>query len=84
MVMGLESLTPVLVSDVPADVALVIASACGGALVAAIGVLYRRQLVLEDRQQANIERAAQSSFATAQALDKLTDAIKGVPRDKSA
>jgi hypothetical protein len=84
VVMGLESLVPVLVSDIPSDVALVIGSACGGALITAIGVLYRRQIVLEDRTQANVERYSASAYATADSLNKLTDAIRGATREKAS
>lgn len=74
----MESIEPLmLVSAIPSDVAMVVGAACGGALCTAIGVLYRRQIVLEDRQQANIERQAQSANATADALNKLTDVIRG-------
>lgn len=79
--MGYEAAAVFLVSAIPSDVALVVGSACGGALVTAIGVLYRRQLVLEDRQQANIERAAASAHATADAINKLTAAIQGSRTD---
>lgn len=81
MVMPFEPLH--LLSDIPADVALVVASAAGGALTTAIAVLYRRQIVLEDRTQANIERAAQSAYATAEAMNKLTAALEG-KRERSA
>ena len=80
--MGLEPV--MLLSDIPADVALVVASTCGGAMAAAIGVLYRRQVVLEDRQQANIERAAASAYASADAIKELTDALRGATQREKA
>lgn len=62
---------------------MVIGTAAGGTLCGAIGILYRRQIVLEDRQQANIERAAASAYATADAINRLTDTIKGsLPRER--
>lgn len=73
--MSLESLF--LISDVPGDAVVAAAVAVGGPLFTAIAVLYRRQVVLEDRAQANIERVASSAYATADALDKLTETIKG-------
>lgn len=78
--MGLEPIA--LVSDIPADIALVVASTCGGAMAAAIGVLWRRQVVLEDRQQANTERMAASAYASADALNKLTEAVRRAAHEK--
>jgi hypothetical protein len=75
--MGIESLTPFLLTDIPGDVALLVGPPIAGALVTAIVGLWRRVVTLEDRTQANIERAAASAYATADAINKLTDALEG-------
>lgn len=84
MVAGLDRMAPFLLSDVPGDVVLFVAAPVAGTLVTAIVALWRRQLALEDRLQANIERNANSAHATADAINKLSAAISGTrQRDRN-
>jgi len=52
-------------------------------MIAAIGVLYKRTLVLEDRQQKNIEQTTGALHATADAVRELTKAVGSYQRNHS-
>ncbi len=62
--------------EVPIEIAGPIALAG----TAAIGMLWHRNVELEDRMQANIERAVESNNSVVRALDALAQMINRAPR----
>jgi hypothetical protein len=72
MVMGLEHLGPLVIATEPAEIAVGGCVALAGAVVA----LWRRMLVLEDRNAANLREMLNTTQAFTAALRENTEAIR--------
>jgi len=66
-----------LLSDVPGDVALAVATAFAGTFAVGIATLWRQHVKDIAQIQANTERQAESAHASADAIGELTRAIRG-------